>query len=109
VVVPPQLLSVVQLLQALDGDPVTQYPELAEVVTMAAACGQHWLFESQVIFTTTPLLDDPTEVTLVALASVVHEQDVDGQKEGTLLQLLSHQASVPELAPIHVQTCVDLR
>jgi len=78
--VPPQLLSVLQLLQALDGDAVVQYPELGEVVTMDVAYGQHWLFESQVNFITMPLLDeDPTEVTLVALGSLVHEQDNDGQ------------------------------
>jgi len=110
--VPPQPDSVLQVPHALDGEVVLQYPGdvvVVVVVPMAATCGQHWLFELQSKFITMPLDDpDPTEVTLVALASVEHEQD-DGQKEGILLQLLSHQASVPELAPTHLQTLVALR
>ena len=33
---------------------------------------------------------------------VLHEQEAAGQFAGTLLQLVSHQASVPELAPTQV-------
>jgi len=110
--VPPQPDSVLQVPHALDGEVVLQYPGdvvVVVVVPMAATCGQHWLFELQSKFITMPFDPDPTEVTLVALASVEHEQDDDGQKEGTLLQLLSHQASVPELVPFQVQTLAALR
>lgn len=80
------------------------------VVAMDATCGQHLLVvELHSKFITRPLDPDPTAVTLVGLASVEHEQDDDGQKEGTWLQLLSHQASEPALAPIQEHTCVALR